>query len=187
MIHTSNPDEQEQLIGLRKPLKIAYSFHLKLNWKTEMHLRVAPLDMVATKPRLQAPVQLYADSIDLRMAADDGMKTRDDHYLLVGASALAAIMSALNLSGGRNPGSILDFGSGAGRVTRWLKAAYPDASLACCDLRPQDVEFCNEVFRAEAWLSSTDIEACDFRGPYDLIWMGSYQSSRTWTRRGQAG
>lgn len=138
-----------------------------------MHLRDTLLDMMATKPQLRASVRPYADSIDLRVTLDDGMETDDNHYLLVGASALAAIMSALNLSGSGDPDSILDFGSGAGRVTRWLKAAYPATSLACCDLRPQDVDFCHQVFQAEAWQSSTDVEACDFRGPYDLIWMGS--------------
>jgi SAM-dependent methyltransferase len=138
-----------------------------------MSLRTVPLDTAAALSSLRGPVRFCADRVDLRVAADDGMETDDTHYLLAGASALSAIMSAVSLGGGSDPGSILDFGSGAGRVTRWLKAAYPEASLACCDLRPQDVEFCHEVFGAEAWLSCRDIEACEFRGPYDLIWMGS--------------
>jgi hypothetical protein len=99
-----------------------------------MFLRTAPLDITAVLPSLRGPARFYADRVDLRMAADDGMETDDGLYFLVGASALAVIMSALGLGGGGDPGSILDFGSGAGRVTRWLKAAYPEAFLACCDL-----------------------------------------------------
>ena len=138
-----------------------------------MRSRLAPLDMTAAEPHLQASMRSYADRVDLRMAPDDGMATDDIHYLMAGSSALDAILSAVRLGGAADPARILDFGSGAGRVTRWLKAAFPGARIACCDLRPQDVAFCREVFQAEAWVSGTDIEQLDLRGPYDLIWIGS--------------
>lgn len=83
------------------------------------------------------------------------------------------IQAVLPLAGGPNPGSMLDVGSGAGRVTRWLRAAYPGAALACCDLRAGDAAFCREVFGAEAWTSVADVEAVAFGGPRDLVWMGS--------------
>lgn len=138
-----------------------------------MPLRDAPLDLAAARPHLTAAASAYADAVDLRVAADDGMATDDVHYLMAGSSALEAVQCALRLGGGGSPGRILDFGSGAGRVTRWLKAAFPGAALACCDLRAQDVAFCREAFGAEAWASGTDVAALDLRGPYDLVWMGS--------------
>ncbi len=138
-----------------------------------VHYRSAMLDMPEAKLHLRASMQGYVDKVDLRMAPDDRMDTDDIHYLEAGSSALNVIKAALRLIDVESPTSILDFGSGAGRVTRWLKAAYPHASLACTDLRPQDVDFCREVFQAEAWVSSTDIGMCEFRGPHDLIWMGS--------------
>ena len=138
-----------------------------------MPFRVAPLDLASLRPSLPSSLQPYAERVDLRVTQDDGMETDDAHYLSVGASALGAILSAIALGGRADPVRILDFGSGAGRVTRWLRAAYPTAQICCCDLRSQDVTFCHEVFGAEAWVSGTDVEALDFHGTYDLIWMGS--------------
>ena len=138
-----------------------------------MDLRTTPLDLGAAEPFFNSRVQKYAHTVDLRITSDDGMESNDGHYLLVGASALDAILSAVLLSDRPDPARILDFGSGAGRVTRWLKAAYPTAQLCCCDLRSQDVAFCRLVFEADTWVSSTDVEALDFHGDYDLIWMGS--------------
>ena len=50
----------------------------------------------------------------------------DAHYLLCGASALTALHAACLLAG-KQPRSILDFGAGAGRVTRWLRAQWERA------------------------------------------------------------
>lgn len=138
-----------------------------------MDVRTTPLDMAAVEPHLHARLRTYVHKVDLRITSDDGMGSNDVHYLMVGASALDAILSAVRLGGGSDPARVLDFGSGAGRVTRWLKAAYPIARLCCCDLRSQDVAFCRDVFQADAWVSSTNVEELDFHGRYDLIWMGS--------------
>ena len=138
-----------------------------------MDVRSTLLDMAAAEPHLHARMRTYADKVDLRITSDDGMESNDVHYLLVGASALDAIIAAVRLGGRPDPARVLDFGSGAGRVTRWLKAAYPAAQLCCCDLRSQDVAFCSDVFQADAWVSGTDVAALDFKGCYDLIWMGS--------------
>lgn len=138
-----------------------------------MPSRAASEDMAAAEPHLGAAMRDYALRVDLRMASGDGMETDDIHHLMAGSSALDAIQSSPRLGGVEAPDRILGFGSGAGRVTRWLRAAYPEASLACCDLRPEDMAFRQEVFGAEAWRSTTDIEAFDLRGPHDLIWMGA--------------
>ena len=64
-------------------------------------------------------------------------------------------------------------GAGAGRVTRWLRAAFTTANLSACDLREQDMSFCRSEFRADTWISATDIDGLTAPGTYDLIWAGS--------------
>ncbi len=131
---------------------------------------LVPGDVAATLP---AAVRHLLPRVSLRRSADDGMHGNDAHYLSVGASALNVITAALQLSGAPTPGSVLDFGSGAGRVTRWLRAAYPEAALSACDLRPGDVDFCRGTLGARGWVSGTDVEALQFQGTYDLVWVGS--------------
>ena len=123
---------------------------------------------------LPAATKPFSDAVSLRLAPDDGMYADDDaHYYECGASALNIILAALQLAESPAPRSILDFGAGAGRVTRWLRAAFPAAMIAACDLRKEDMEFCRAEFRAETWTSGTDIEALRAPGTYHLIWVGS--------------
>ncbi len=67
---------------------------------------------------------------------------------------------------------ILDFGCGAGRVTRWLCAAFRSRNQRG-GLRETDLEFCAKNFRVTPWLSGTEIEALQAPDRYDLIWVGS--------------
>jgi len=115
------------------------------------------------------------DVVKLDLFEDDGMYTPggDKHYLSCGASALNAIMSAVQIASIEEPKNILDFGSGAGRVTRWLRAAYPDATISACDLRERDLSFCRNIFGATTWPSVTDIDNLQANNTYDLIWLGS--------------
>lgn len=116
-----------------------------------------------------------ARRVDLALHPDDGMYEAggDEHYLGCGASALDAILSALAVAGTPRPGAILDFGAGAGRVTRWLRAAFESAAIGACDLRASDLDFCRERFGADIWVSGTDIGALSAPRAYDLIWVGS--------------
>lgn len=95
------------------------------------------------------------------------------HYLSVGASALTIIDTALQLAGINDVSKILDFGCGAGRVTRWLCAAFPQAEVSVTDLRKSDLDFCAQNFGATAWASGTDLDALEAPESYDLIWAGS--------------
>ena len=131
---------------------------------------------------LQMPVDLqiprftepYRNSVNLILAADDGMYDGNDrHYLSCGASALNVILSTLRLADAPGPAAILDFGAGAGRVTRWIRAAFPKAAIDACDLRASDMEFCARTFGARTWISGTDIDSLEAPGTYDLIWVGS--------------
>jgi hypothetical protein len=132
--------------------------------------------------RLQMPLDLevpqsaepYRSSVNLNLATDDGMyQGNDRHYLSCGASALNVILSALQLSDAPGPATILDFGAGAGRVTRWIRAAFPIAAVDACDLRAKDMDFCARTFDVRTWISGTDIDSLQAPGIYDLIWLGS--------------
>src|SRR4051794_32224394 len=82
-------------------------------------------------------------NISLKTSLDDAMYTGDDHhYLGVGLSAITIIKVNQELAQIDDFKSILDFGSGAGRVTRWLRAAYPAAQITTADLRQPDLDFC---------------------------------------------
>ena len=120
------------------------------------------------------PTRQFFSQVALRLAPDDGMYSNNDaHYLSCGASALNAILAALQTADTQTPTSILDFGAGAGRVTRWLRVAFPEARLAACDVRERDMSFCRKEFNAETWLSGTDVDALTAPQKYDLIWVGS--------------
>jgi cyclopropane fatty-acyl-phospholipid synthase-like methyltransferase len=68
-----------------------------------------------------------------------------EHYFAVGKSALNVIQATLVLAGVNSPKTILDFGCGAGRVTRWLRAAFPDAKISACDTREEDLKFVRQL------------------------------------------
>ena len=58
----------------------------------------------------------------------------DRHYLSVGFSAVNIIVKALLTNLRRPPRSVLDFPCGSGRVTRHLRAMFPEAKIGACDL-----------------------------------------------------
>jgi hypothetical protein len=97
----------------------------------------------------------------------------DCHYLSCGASALNVILSVLRISEADEPATILDFGAGAGRVTRWIKAAFPDSVVHACDLRAKDMEFCTDTFGVKTWIAGTNIASLQAPRIYDLVWVGS--------------
>ena len=111
--------------------------------------------------------------VSLNIASTDGMfHGNGTHYLTCGASALNAIRACITLAN-ITPKSFLDFGSGAGRVTRWLRAAYPNACISVTDIREADLEFCSTEFDALTWVTKIDIDLLEAPLTYDLIWVGS--------------
>lgn len=113
------------------------------------------------------------DLVSLNVHEGDGMFHGDSrHYLTCGASALNVIVAAIRL-GGIDPRSILDFGAGAGRVTRWLRVAYPSADISVTDIRADDLEFCAREFGARAWPSGIQVDELSAPSRYDVIWVGS--------------
>ena len=93
-------------------------------------------------------------------------------YFEVGLSAIDCIRRAL-AAAHISPTSILDFPCGHGRVCRMLRAAFPDAHLAVCDLDRDGVDFCAREFQAEPLYSTDNLEAVAVGRYFDLIWCGS--------------
>jgi len=120
------------------------------------------------------PARGYLGSVSLEISPYDGMFHGNvGHYLSCGASALNTIAAVLQLGGNAAPHRMLDFGAGAGRVTRWLKAAFGDAEIEACDIRESDVAFCRDRLGVKAWTSRVEIDRLAAPNTYDLIWAGS--------------
>jgi 2-polyprenyl-3-methyl-5-hydroxy-6-metoxy-1,4-benzoquinol methylase len=96
-----------------------------------------------------------------------------DHYLWCGESALKILLATISLAEAKPPETVLDFGAGAGRVSRWLTAALPNSKIHACDVRDQDMEFLRSSLGIEAWTIGTNIHTLTLPGRYDLVWAGS--------------
>lgn len=95
------------------------------------------------------------------------------HYFGVGESALRCVRTAMMAVEKSNPGKILDFGSGFGRVLRALKGAFPAAELTACDISHDAIEFCAEAFGAHPVLSCENPNEIELKDRFDLIWCGT--------------
>ncbi len=121
--------------------------------------------------RLHVAADFPLSGLVATLAPGDTMHDgRDDHYLAVGLSALRCIEGAL---GSRVPGRILDLPCGFGRVTRVLRARYPDARITVSDLDRPGVDFAAAQFGATGVYSVDDLAALELDGTFDLIWVGS--------------
>jgi SAM-dependent methyltransferase len=94
-----------------------------------------------------------------------------EHYLAVGLSALEAIEVAT--FGAPEPRTILDLPCGFGRVTRMLRARYPEAAITVCDLDRPGVDFSAAAFGAQGVYSVNAFPDLALGGTFDLIWVGS--------------
>ena len=126
-------------------------------------------------PRTSLPLvaRPFFDGVNKTISPNDAMYSGNQiHYFGVGASALSNILHAVGVTES-NPSRILDFGCGAGRVTRWLHTAFPDAAIEGCDIRKTDVEFVAKMFGGRTWISGSDVAKLNPPSTYDLIWVGS--------------
>ncbi len=125
------------------------------------------------KDQFVGPAKALSDLVSLGLHDRDGIHHGNDHhYLTCGASAMNVISAALQRAG-IIPGAVLDFGSGAGRVTRWLRAAAPEARIFVTDLRPDDLAFCTSAFGAISFPGGIHVDELISPAQYDLIWVGS--------------
>ena len=129
-----------------------------------------PQPMRSTR-RLRPPAGFDVPGLDLTVdRADTMLSGNDAHYLSVGQSALAAVERALD---GRVPGTILDLPCGFGRVTRALRARYPDSAITVSDLDRPGVDFSARQFGARPAYSVRDFRELELGARFDVIWVGS--------------
>lgn len=108
-----------------------------------------------------------------KMPGDPMYGGNEEHYRSVGASALKVILGSHLLANKADPTSILDFACATGRVTRWLRAAFPAADMDVVDLNADWMTWSANKFGAAGWLSSENLPAVNAPRQYDLIWCGS--------------
>lgn len=100
-------------------------------------------------------------------------KSTPQHYLETGVSALSAINEGAPDLAGHPPRRILDFGSGFGRVARFLQAAWPQADLQICDVDFAGLAFCFSNLGMRGFQVGIDPAVMNLGTGYDLIWVGS--------------
>jgi SAM-dependent methyltransferase len=96
-----------------------------------------------------------------------------DGYFSLGRAALDCIRVALLTAQVESPKSILDLPSGHGRVLRYLKAEYPEARLAACDIDHEAVDYCAATFGATPVYGQEHPAEIQVEDQFDLIWCGS--------------
>lgn len=121
---------------------------------------------------LRLPLGFPLPTMITEVADGDTMYDGDEeHYIAVGKSALRVIEAAL-----RDlpiPRRVLDLPSGYGRITRVLRARFPEAAITVCDIDRAAVNYSATRFGAHAIYSVGDFRLLDLNGVYDLIWVGS--------------
>jgi SAM-dependent methyltransferase len=121
----------------------------------------------------------YAErGVDRALDPDDKEWPGDEawrvaHYFQVGADALRLIVASLVQNMRRPPQRILDFPSGSGRVTRHLRAFFPEAEIWACDLYGGHIDFCARQFGARPKKSVEDLRKLEFETDFDLVFCGS--------------
>jgi SAM-dependent methyltransferase len=102
-----------------------------------------------------------------------GEKSWQDQYFRVGEAALRTVVRAMVLAEKTDIASILDLPCGHGRVLRMLRAAFPSARIAACDLDRGGVDFCARTFGAVPVYSEVEPAAIPLTEQFELIWCGS--------------
>jgi SAM-dependent methyltransferase len=103
---------------------------------------------------------------------DDMYEGRIENYLDIGRSAINLIFRAMLAADVHAVGSILDLPSGAGRVTRHLRAFFPEAALFVCDIAQEKARYAAAQFDAEFMEPSPTFSRPSSR-QFDLIFTGS--------------
>lgn len=127
-----------------------------------------------TLSELQTVYQRKALPVGAQISPEDSMWEDDrDRYFAVGHSALLCVKLAMLAAGKSDVRRVLDFACGHGRVLRTLKAAFPQARLAACDISRAAVDFCAKTFGATPIYSEADPGQIRIQERFDLIWCGS--------------
>jgi trans-aconitate methyltransferase len=104
---------------------------------------------------------------------DEMYNTGKPHYFAVGKSGLDAILLGLLASWKQDAKRILDLPCGHGRVSRHLRAAFPNAELFFSDLNREGADFCACKFSGRAIYSKPELTEMSLPQAIDIIWVGS--------------
>jgi SAM-dependent methyltransferase len=121
--------------------------------------------------------QRYSDYLRANIATeiapcDDMFAGNITHYMSVGGSAIDICAQAMILARRNRFNSVLDLPCGGGRVTRHLKAFFPEARLYAADINPAKQAFVVRTFGAEPVEVAADFSSAP-RERFDLIFVGS--------------
>lgn len=119
--------------------------------------------------------------IERSVHPDDVMfreKTTEDQYFRVGRQAAGlmsvALFNRFSITGKQTaPSRILDFGCGYGRVTRFMRAMFPEAEVVAADVLKDGVAFCEKTLGCTPYYSKATLSELDLPGTFDLIYVGS--------------
>jgi SAM-dependent methyltransferase len=130
---------------------------------------LVPPDLTDREARYVEQVSLAVDPADTMyrpgMAVD---------YLCAGVSAVRCIDASLAAVGKTiSKGAILDFPCGYGRVLRFLRVMFPDATIVGSELPGARLDFCRSAFSIQTIPSSVDLKTLTFPRKFDLIFCGS--------------
>lgn len=114
-----------------------------------------------------------ATTIDQAISpTDDMFGGNASYYVRSGRTALELITEAMMLTGRTQFTQVLDAPCGGGRVTRHLKAFFPEATISVSDIEPAKQAFVVAQFGAQPYAASADFTAAP-QAKFDLIFVGS--------------
>jgi SAM-dependent methyltransferase len=139
------------------------------------------MDAVTSPSVIESLARRYAayraSQISLDISPADDMYDPDsphaaNHYLTAGRSAIDVIVAAMVSAKKSRVETILDLPCGGGRVTRHLRAFFPDAQIWAADLATAKQEFVIKTFDCHRPEPNNDFRTSSPR-TYDLIFVGS--------------
>ncbi|MEP7308758.1 MAG: class I SAM-dependent methyltransferase [Acidobacteriota bacterium] len=130
---------------------------------------LVPPDLTDREARLVEQISLVSDPADTMYRPGAAVS-----YLCAGVSAVRGIDASLAAAGKTiSKGAILDFPCGYGRVLRFLRVMFPDATIVGSELPGAGLDFCRSAFSIQTIPSSVDLKTLTFPRKFDLMFCGS--------------